>query len=305
MARRLRYTPPNTPVEITQRILHGRLLLRPSEELRQIILGVLGRAQRLYDMPIHSYVFLSNHYHLIVTPRDAHHLAAFMAYVSGNLAREIARLYGWPEKVWGRRYSHVPIVGEAAQVDRLRYVLAQGVKEGLVERATDWPGVNSLRTLLDGTMRQRGTWYDRSAAYRARRTQRRLEPQAWTHEETVVLSRLPALAALSDAQHVAFVAGLVSELELEAARERERPAAGAGVIAQKAPETETALRRKSPIPLVHAATRELRRAFKAAYRAFVDAYVAASKRFRDGFRDAVFPEGSFPPPQRFVVHSTP
>ena len=95
MARRLRYTPPNTPVEITQRILHGRLLLRPSEELRQIILGVLGRAQRLYDMPIHSYVFLSNHYHLIVTPRDAHHLAAFMAYVSGNLAREIARLYGW------------------------------------------------------------------------------------------------------------------------------------------------------------------------------------------------------------------
>jgi hypothetical protein len=31
---------------------------------------------------------------------------------------------------------------EAAQVGRLRYILAHGVKENLVERVLDWPGVH-------------------------------------------------------------------------------------------------------------------------------------------------------------------
>jgi hypothetical protein len=35
-------------------------------------------------------------------------------------------------------------------VGRLRYLLAHGVKENLVERAVDWPGVNSVRAILEG-----------------------------------------------------------------------------------------------------------------------------------------------------------
>lgn len=34
----------------------------PSRQLNQIILGVLGRAQRRYPVRIHAYAFASNHY---------------------------------------------------------------------------------------------------------------------------------------------------------------------------------------------------------------------------------------------------
>jgi hypothetical protein len=57
---------------------------------------------------------------------------------------------------------------------------------------------------------------------------------------------------------------------------------------------------KSPAPLVHAVASHVRDAFRAAYRAFVDAFTAAARRLREGDRNADFPENAFPPPMPFV-----
>jgi hypothetical protein len=49
-----------------------------------------------------------------------------------------------------RRYGPgATLSAEAAQVERLRYVLAHGCKEGLVERLRDWPGISVVRALLE------------------------------------------------------------------------------------------------------------------------------------------------------------
>jgi hypothetical protein len=61
MSRPLRFVPENSLVEITTRTFQGRLLLRPSPELTDIILGIIGKAQVLYGMTIHAFVFLSTH----------------------------------------------------------------------------------------------------------------------------------------------------------------------------------------------------------------------------------------------------
>ncbi len=51
MGRRLRFIPPEGAlVEVTCRTVQGRFLLTPSADLNEIILGVLGRAQRLYPV---------------------------------------------------------------------------------------------------------------------------------------------------------------------------------------------------------------------------------------------------------------
>ena len=86
------------------RTLHGRLLLRPSSRVNDLIVGVVGRAQRRYGLRIQGLVVLSNHAHLLLSPESAQQLAAFMEYVAGNIAREIGRLHGWREKFWARRY---------------------------------------------------------------------------------------------------------------------------------------------------------------------------------------------------------
>ena len=95
--------------------------------------------------------FASNHWHALLHVDDAEQLARFMQYVDGNLAREVGDLVGWSGTFWARRYSAILISDEeAAQVERLRYILAHGVKEHLVERVVDWPGVHAGRTILEG-----------------------------------------------------------------------------------------------------------------------------------------------------------
>ncbi|PTL74953.1 hypothetical protein DAT35_57475 [Vitiosangium sp. GDMCC 1.1324] len=41
-----------------------------------------------------------------------------------------------------------PVLDDEALVGRLRYVLTHGVKEGLVERSAEWPGLTCLPQLL-------------------------------------------------------------------------------------------------------------------------------------------------------------
>ena len=60
--RNLRHFPEGSLVEVTTRTVQGRYLMVPSRLLNQIIVGVLGRAQRRYPVRIHAYVFTSNHY---------------------------------------------------------------------------------------------------------------------------------------------------------------------------------------------------------------------------------------------------
>jgi hypothetical protein len=120
MARRLRFVPEGGAlVEVTCRAQQGRLLLLPSPELNDIVLGVLGHAQRLYPVRLCAYVFLANHFHLLLDVDDQQ-LSLFMGYFNSNLAREIARRTGWEDKDWGRRYQALPVSDEeAAQVARL------------------------------------------------------------------------------------------------------------------------------------------------------------------------------------------
>ena len=122
MARRLRYVPPSGGlVEVTCRTIQGRSLLRPSAILTELIIGVLARAARLAGVAIHAYGFLSNHYHLLVSVRDAKQLATFMNYFNSNLAREAGRMVRWREKFWGRRYQAILVSDEEeAQGSRLR-----------------------------------------------------------------------------------------------------------------------------------------------------------------------------------------
>jgi len=56
MSRKLRFVPEGGAlVEVTCRTIQGRLLLRPSQQLNDIILGVLGRAQARYPLEIVSF----------------------------------------------------------------------------------------------------------------------------------------------------------------------------------------------------------------------------------------------------------
>ena len=198
MGRRLRFIPEGgAVVEITSRTVGARYLLKPSEMLNEALVGVLARAQRFYRVPVHAVVFMSNHYHLLISVEDACQLARFMNYVNGNLATEAGRFNDWQEKFWGRRYQGIVVSNEEQeQVERIRYVLSHGCKEGLVAKPQEWPGVNSVNALLDGAP-LKGLWFNRSRENSARTRGKAFHRLEFATVETLQFQPLPCYKHLS------------------------------------------------------------------------------------------------------------
>jgi REP element-mobilizing transposase RayT len=304
MARRLRFIPdPGALVEVTCRALQSRFLLRPGPALDAILLGALARAQHRYTVRICAFSFASNHLHLIVEVDDARQLARFMNFFLSKIAREIGRLTGWREKIFGRRYQAILISDEPeAQIARLRYVLSHGCKEGLVERLTDWPGVRCVEALTTGKVLE-GWWFDRTQEYLARRRGESFGHYQYATRETLEIAPLPCWRHLTPEKRQELAAALVAEIEAEAAdhsqRTGRRPLGPAAILAQN-PESRPLKTKRSPAPAVHAASRVVRRELRNAYFLFVAAYRSAAEKLRAGHRDALFPTGCFPPPLPFV-----
>ncbi len=305
MGRRLRFIPPDGAlVEVTCRTLQGRHLLKPSDELNDIVVGVIGRAKRLYPVELCGLVCLSNHLHLLLYVDDAQRLARFMNYVDGNLGKKAGRLHGWHEKFWGNRYHPIVVSDEeAVQVARLKYLLANSVKEELVERPQDWPGVHCATSLLTGEP-LKGHWYDRTREYQARVRGKRFGKYDFASEETLTFDPLPCWRHLDPEEYRARVAELVAQVVAEAAIEREvsgTAVMGAARVIAQHPHDAPARFEKTPAPDFHTATREARHQLRTAYALFVAAYRAAADRLKAGDRDAVFPPGSFPPALPFAT----
>ncbi len=308
MGRRLRYIPVGGAlVEVTARTLQGRFLLRPTSWVNEAIVGVLARGrQREPSVKVHALAFLSNHYHLLLWVPHAKALRTFMEFVNSNLAREIGRLVKWREKFWSRRYQHIVVSAEPnAQIERLRYILSHGVKEDLVKRAEDWPGVHGLGCLLRGEKLQ-GYWFDRTAEYKARLRGEDFERLTYATPEALQLDPLPCWRHLSVEQRQQRVRELVEEIEVEhAARRRAERKWVLGVHAIKArdPHEHPREPKKSLAPWFHAGSRKVRRELRQAYEVFYEAFREATDELRTGNREAPFPEGSHPPALPFVVPS--
>ena len=271
--------------------------------MRSLTLGVLGRSLRLYPVQLHAFVFLSNHYHLLVTVRDAQQLAQFMNYLNSNLAREAGKLHAWSERFWGRRYQAIVVTEEeSAQVSRLRYLLSHGCKEGLVGRLRDWPGAHCVEALVSGRLLQ-GSWFNRTKECLARARGKRSQRAESEEVETIELDPIPCWKDLEEERYRLAVADLIGEIEAETAArhscEGTRPLGVKAIVSQD-PHARPRRLKRAWSPAFHAATKRARRELVTAYGWFLRAYRAASESMRSGNSRARFPDGSFPSRPPFV-----
>ena len=259
---------------------------------------------RKYPLRVCAYAFASTHFHLILDVDDALQLARFMGYVNSNLARKIGRLLHWRDKFWSRRYQAIVISSEAAaQTERLKYVLAHGVKEGLVEKVADWPGVHCAQALMTGETVQ-GYWFDGTQEYAARRRGEDFDRMRFATPETLTLSPLPCWKHLPEEKQRELASCLVAEIESEAAVRRQRTGSqvlGASAVRGQHPLDRPAKPKKSPAPLFHAASKAIRRELYSMYRWFTATFREASEKLRAGDRTVSFPAGSFPPALPFAT----
>jgi hypothetical protein len=308
MGRKLRGLLAGQLVEVTCRTIQSRFLLRPSSAVNLAIKGTLGRAQRYTGLRVVACVFLSNHYHLLVVPDSEQQLATFMQFCNTNISKQIGRLHAWRGNMFDRPYKAIPVFDdEESQVGRLRYLLAHGVKEGLVAHCEDWPGVHCVTELAKGHGVLHGVWHERTAIWEAKQRGESLPARRRITREALELSPLPAWASRTARERSAAVRDMTAELEeryrADRATKGSRPLGERAVRSQDPHDAPVATKR-SPAPVAHAATAESRLAMKRAYSNFVFAYREAARRYREGL-EAYFPEGCFPPRGPFVPRAGP
>jgi hypothetical protein len=154
--------------------------------------------------------------------------------------------------------------------------------------------------------RWRASWFDRTQEYGARRRGEEHERNRFATPETVTLSPLPCWEHLSpeaQKEKVVEIVREIEEIEEEAAAQRAvtgKPVLGRVAVLKQHPHQRPGRPKKSYAPLVHAASRKVRRELYEGYRAFVAAYREAADRLRAGDRAVIFPAGCFPPALPFV-----
>lgn len=299
----VRFIRADVPLHVFSRITQGYCFLRPSQELNTMIAGVVGRAQHLYkDVTLYAMAFLSNHAHWMLQG-PPHQVPAFLGYIK----REISRRWTgrtearWSGSIW-HEYQYAALPTADGQVACLKYILSQGVKEGLVRRPEEWPGVHCASALAHGIPLQ-GTWVNKTEYSRALDSQKRTEgapgvrkrDYAFTYE--VQFARIGPWKHLDPVAYRCEVKRLIDAIVSEAVTERSgKPALGRRKICR------TSLRHK--IQLVEVPWRQRGRRViccwaspnDPATREYVSDYREYQRAFREAsYRDAQERVPSFPP----------
>ena len=289
-------------MEITCRTVQRRFLLKPSEVLNDRIVGIVGRAMTMYPVRIHLFVVLSNHMHLILSATDSETVSGFMRYINSNIAREAGRMHGWKDAFWSRRYKAIPILGDTALLQRMRYVLSHGCKEGLVAHPAQWPGVHCLHALTQGKPLA-GHWIDRTAMYHARGLADSVDEKAFRTRYEVPLTPPPCWADRTAGELRALWRNLADEIAEQYAQARQtegKKVLGARNVLALDPHAAPGKPNASRAPSCHAEDQQMRKWYRQAYRMFVDAYRHASGRLREQERPTWFPDNCYPPPPGFL-----
>jgi len=288
MSRPLRMLEASAIYLVTIRCLQGRLFLRPSRETCDVLGGVLARAVRLHGVELFAFNFASNHLHLIVRAPQGN-LPQFMQYLLSNISKKVGALVKWRGAFWERRYAAQPLLDEAALLDKVRYVLAHGVKEGLVRRCSEWPGLSALPLMRDGnpqTFRWMN-WTRRCRSAPASRRGPRLD-ERWAEPEELKLTTLPIRGFDRLSLVRQFLDDCVRGIEKQA-RLTYRKVMGAQGVCDQHPQRRPARPERSAAPWCHTTIQRLREEFMERYRSFASAFLEASAAWRAGNLGAPFP----------------
>ena len=312
----LRSLVPDTLYFVTFNCSERRFFLRPDRETTEWIAYWLARASRRHPMIVlYGVVAMSNHLHLLVRDRGSA-LSSFMGYFMGNLAKTLNGQRQRQGRVFERRFASEPVLDEAAQMDRLAYLVNNPVKAALVERFEDWPGL--LLWSQDGMSVDRPVRaFDRVGYERAvasvKHGAARPERKNFEFEETLYVSPAEPM----EDQDVSLQEYAASVLEVVRAREaehaRDRRANGQRVMGGRQAQTQDWRRapsrvKRSPRPICHAGSELRRRQYADGWRALRAAFVEASVAFRAGEFEVEFPAytcrpsgGYYEPAQRWMA----
>jgi putative transposase len=138
MARRIRFCLPEVPLHVVQRGNNRQVCFFRYED-RQVYLNCLSEYARETGCALHAYVLMSNHVHLLLTPRDADSVSRFMKRVGQRYVQYVNRTQGRSGGLWEGRFRSCLVEEERYLLNCYRYIELNPVRAGMVSRPEDYP----------------------------------------------------------------------------------------------------------------------------------------------------------------------
>ncbi len=270
---------------ITRQVTQRMFLMRPDDVTNNAFVFCLAIAALRTGIDIMFSCAMSNHHHTIIFDRNGTY-PEFIAHFHKLFAKCQNSWHGRWENFWAsRKTSVVRLVTRADVINKIVYAATNPVKANLVERATQWPGVNTLSHFLYGrALRARRPAHFFSAAGQMPESVELdlvMPPEFGTQEDM----RAEILARVQDAERTAA---------------QQRAMTGARVLGRRGCKSQ----RFDATPSTHAPRRKMSPTFAAVNRwareealqrkkEFLVAYRAARLAWIGGNARPIFPVGTY------------
>jgi putative transposase len=137
MARLARVNVAGYPYHIIQRG-NNRQCIFTSDAERETMRQLLAENARRFDVAIHAYVLMDNHFHLLVTPNGAVGLSPMMQSVGRTYVRYFNDRHQRSGTLWEGRYKSALVQTERYLMACMIYLDLNPVRAGIVSRPQDY-----------------------------------------------------------------------------------------------------------------------------------------------------------------------
>lgn len=141
-----RYYIPDSMVFITQ-VVQGRNPIFRNIQHLHLLRETMHQAQEMYPFVMLAFVFLPDHFHLLLKPAAGVTHTQIMHSIKPNFTKAYKMAIGvtGPMKFWQKRYWDHLIRDEEDFENHLHYIHYNPVKHGLVGKPEDWPHSSFLQ----------------------------------------------------------------------------------------------------------------------------------------------------------------
>jgi putative transposase len=138
VARLPRLTVPGYPHHIIQRGNNRQALFADRDDYLHL-LEYLAEGGQKYDVAIHAYVLMSNHFHLLATPAHQTSLPSLMQALGRRYVRRFNDRHARSGTLWEGRYKAAVIESERYLIACMAYIELNPVRAGMVAQPGDYP----------------------------------------------------------------------------------------------------------------------------------------------------------------------
>lgn len=138
MPRPLRFDLVGVPQHVTQRGNDRQRTFFTRRDRRRY-LAWAAAAARDFGCDIHAYVLMTNHVHLLLSPREPEAIAGFMQSLGRRYVRHINDTRGRTGTLWEGRYGATLVASGEYVLNCYRYIELNPVRAGLVADPADYP----------------------------------------------------------------------------------------------------------------------------------------------------------------------